>query len=114
MARFLFKDIEFPNTAQYGKATSVMQAGSFGESRQSKLKREEHEYAKRDFNPINGLIKTDSTSRLIEKHKDSLSKLHSLHKEAQDHITRKGKDIRYTVNSTETPTINNNYKEMQQ
>ena len=94
-----------------------MQAGSFGDSRQSKLtgiRREEQEYAKRDFNPINGLIKTDSTSRLIEKHKDSLSKLHSLHKEAQDHIIRKGKDIRYTVNSSETPTINNNYLEMQQ
>ena len=92
-----------------------MQAGSFGDnSRQSKLKREEHEYAKRDFNPINGLIKTDSTKQLIEKHKDSLNKLHSLHKEAQDHITRKGKDVRYTVNSSETPIINNNYLEMQQ
>ena len=104
MARFLFKDIEFPNAAQYSKAqeilrannldylpggtpnqqkTSVLQAGGFGEnSRQSKLsglRREEQEYAKRDFNPINSLIKTDSTSRLIEKHKDSLKKLHTLH-----------------------------------
>ena len=61
----------------------MMQAGSYGDnSRQSKLKREEQAYAKRDFNPINSLIKTDSTSRLIANNKDSLSKLHSLHKEA--------------------------------
>ena len=52
---------------------------------------------------VNSLIKTDSTAKLIERHKESLNKMHMLHKEAQERIGQKEQFVRYTVPSNETP-----------
>ena len=62
---------------------------------------------------VNSLIKTDSTAKLIERHKESLNKMHMLHKEAQERIGQKEQFVRYTVPSNETPQINADYREMQ-
>ena len=64
---------------------------------------------KRDFNPVNSLKKNSSTQKLIEKHHESLNKIHQLHREAQEKIGQKERLAQYTVPSTETETINNNY-----
>lgn len=142
MARFLFKDIEFPDENHYRRVkenlkkeyeesqkrekyppsqidqvfslqtggtrpdqptnkrhlskTQVKPANysSFGNQKrlnQENLRREEEEYLKRDFNPINSLVKNSSTAKLIERHHESLNKIHQLHKEAQEKISQKEK-----------------------
>ncbi len=47
-----------------------------------KLFQEEQDYVYRDFNPVNGLTKTSSTAKLIEKHGDTLGKIADLQRRA--------------------------------
>ena len=77
-----------------------------------KIRHEEQEFMKRDFNPVNSLVRNDSNKRLIDRHSEALSKMHMLHKEAQERVGMKEPDVKYTVKSAETETINNNYAEM--
>ena len=61
----------------FGKSTSLQGHNSHQKRlNQENIKQEEIEYMKRDFNPINSLKKNSSTQKLIEKHHESLNKIH--------------------------------------